>query len=53
MENFIIIAVVAVILAFAVGYIIKQKKKGVKCVGCPHAKECALKNCNCESETKN
>ena len=44
MENYIIIAVVVLILALAVGYIVKEKREGNKCIGCPHAKECASKN---------
>ncbi len=40
MENFIVIAVVLIILGCAVAYIVKAKKKGVKCVGCPYAETC-------------
>ncbi len=43
MENFIIIAVVLLTVGGAVAYIIKEKKKGAVCVGCPHAGECAKK----------
>ncbi len=34
-----IIAVIAVVF-FAVRYIVREKKKGSKCVGCPYAGEC-------------
>ena len=40
MTDIIIIAVVAVIIAFAAGYIIKEKKRGRKCIGCPHGSSC-------------
>ncbi len=40
-ENVIIIAVVVLIAAGIVFYLIREKKKGVTCVGCPYAKECA------------
>lgn len=43
MENFIIVAVILLIVGGAVAYIIKEKKKGAVCVGCPHAGECAKK----------
>lgn len=43
MDNFIIVAVILLIVGGAVAYIIKQKKKGAVCVGCPHAGECAKK----------
>ncbi len=45
MENFIIIAVLVLILGAAIGYVIKAKKKGEKCIGCPNAKTCNSKNC--------
>ena len=48
MENYILIAVIAVIVGFACWYIIRAKKKGKKCIGCPD--ECsACENCpsNC------
>lgn len=44
MSNIIVIALVALIVGAAVAYIIREKKKGVKCIGCPHAGECASKN---------
>ncbi len=40
MENFIIIAVVVLIIALAAGYIIKAKKRGEKCIGCPAGSKC-------------
>ncbi len=45
MVDLIIIAVVFVILASAITYIIKAKKSGVKCIGCPSSKQCSH-NCN-------
>ena len=41
MDNFIIIAVLAVIIGLAAGYIYKEKKRGNKCIGCPDAKTCS------------
>lgn len=34
--------IIALVLA-AVLYIYREKKKGVKCVGCPHAGNCSSK----------
>lgn len=45
MENYILIAVIAVIVGFACWYIIRAKKKGKKCIGCPD--ECCPSNCDC------
>ena len=56
MDDIIIIIVVAVILAIAIGYIVKQKKKGVKCIGCPHGKQCTghcSGNCSCDMNNGN
>lgn len=51
MENLIIIAVVALIIGLAVSYIRKEKKRGVKCIGCPNGCSCSAKEmpsgCSC------
>lgn len=57
MENILIIAILLVIIGCAVAYVVKEKKKGVKCIGCPNAKICSMaqrKKCNgmCDSENK-
>ncbi len=41
MENFIVIVILAVILGSAITYIVKAKKKGVKCIGCSAACNCS------------
>lgn len=41
MENFIVIVILAVILGSAIIYIVKAKKKGVKCIGCSAACSCS------------
>lgn len=43
MDNLIIILLVAAIIGIAIFYIIRSKKNGAKCVGCPYAKECSSK----------
>lgn len=54
MDNFLLVAVLVVIVLIAALYIIKQKKKGAKCIGCPYAGECASKNnCSCGCQTDN
>ena len=54
MENHIIIVIVAAIISGAIGYIVKAKKSGKKCIGCPEAKRCGKENssCNCTSKDK-
>ena len=38
--DYIAIAVVVLSLSAAVFYIVRAKKRGEKCVGCPYAREC-------------
>lgn len=40
-ETYIVLAVVLVIVGLAVWYIVREKKKGTKCIGCPYAKQCS------------
>jgi len=49
MTNAIIIAVVFAILCAAIRYIIKQKKRGTACIGCPSAGSCSG-HCSCCSD---
>lgn len=49
MENVIIIAILVIIAAFAVFYIIHAKKSGKKCIGC-HVSNCPSKNGGCGAE---
>lgn len=43
MADMMVIAVVILIVGAATAYIIKAKKRGAKCIGCPMAGECAHK----------
>lgn len=40
MKNILLILVLVAIIGGAVFYIVRAKKKGVKCIGCPAAKTC-------------
>ena len=50
MENLIGIAAILVIVGAAIGYIVKAKKRGDKCIGCPYASSCGKKQggCGCQ-----
>ena len=55
MTNFIVILIVIAIVGAAVAYIIREKKRGVKCIGCPAAATCpnsgkCMGNCNSGSD---
>jgi len=41
MIDFLIILLVAVIIGAIVFYIRREKKKGARCIGCPHAGTCS------------
>ena len=49
MADIIIVAILLVIVGAAISYIVKEKKRGVKCIGCPSAGTCGKKNCGCQS----
>ena len=50
MENVIVVAILAVIVVAAVLYIVKEKKSGKKCIGCPYATQCGAKKCSCQTK---
>ncbi len=43
MENVIVILILTFIAASIIFYLIRTKKRGEKCVGCPYAKQCGNK----------
>ncbi|MBR5245828.1 MAG: FeoB-associated Cys-rich membrane protein [Clostridia bacterium] len=49
MENVVVVAILVLIVCCAIAYIVKAKKKGVKCVGCPYAETCGKENCSCNN----
>ena len=50
MENYIIIAILVLIVGGAAWYVVRAKKKGKKCIGCPG--NCSCCNGQCNSEKK-
>lgn len=60
MADFVLAGILVVIIGAAVIYIVKAKKSGVKCIGCPAGGSCSGKcsstegaecHCNCHSDT--
>ena len=49
MTNFIIIAVLVLIVGAAGFYVYKAKKSGKKCIGCPDSGSCS---CGCQNQTE-
>lgn len=55
MADFILVVVILLIVGAAVAYIVKEKKKGTKCIGCPAAATCPSANagkCSSGCQTK-
>ncbi len=48
-DDIIAAAVIVLIVGGAVAYIIKAKKSGQKCIGCPNSGKCS----NCNGSCKN
>ena len=40
MENVIVILLLIALVAGILWYLIRAKKRGEKCIGCPYAKQC-------------
>ncbi len=38
--NLAVILIIVIVIGLAVTYIVKEKKKGVQCIGCPAAGNC-------------
>lgn len=41
MKDFLIVGIVLIIIGVAIVYIIKAKKNGAKCIGCPSGGQCS------------
>lgn len=52
--DYLILAIIVLILGSVIFYIRKAKKKGVKCIGCPDSGSCSGKchSCNCGCKEK-
>ncbi|MBQ0004554.1 MAG: FeoB-associated Cys-rich membrane protein [Clostridiales bacterium] len=45
MKTVIALIILVAILSVVISYLVREKRKGVQCVGCPHAAQCAKKSC--------
>ena len=48
-ETWIAIGIIALIVGLAAGYVIKAKKSGKKCIGCPQS---GCSGCSCSQKSK-
>ena len=51
MKNLLATIVILLIVGGAFFYIVRAKKSGQKCIGCPHSKECGKSKCECNNKT--
>lgn len=49
MENLIIVLILLAIATSIIWYLLRARKRGEKCIGCPYAKQCGGK---CGGENK-
>ena len=47
MENIVIVIALVLVLGLSIAYIIKAKKNGAKCIGCPSSHDCKTCGCGC------
>ena len=49
MTDVIVVAIVGLIVGLATGYIVRAKRRGRKCIGCPDGSACSgsCQSCNC------
>ncbi len=47
MADLIVGGILSVIVGAAIIYLVKAKKKGVKCIGCPSEGQCLGRNSHC------
>jgi hypothetical protein len=53
LDEIIAISVIVLIVGGAIAYIIKAKKNGKKCIGCPYGDSCPSKGaCSCKDKNK-
>ncbi len=48
----IVFLILALVIGGAIFYMIQQKKKGMRCIGCPNAKSCSGNCTQCRLSSK-
>ncbi|MBQ8260824.1 MAG: FeoB-associated Cys-rich membrane protein [Lachnospiraceae bacterium] len=47
MIDLIVVIILVLLFGWAISYMVRAKKEGVKCIGCPDAKSCSQKCSSC------
>lgn len=45
LSDYIVLGVFLLIVALVIFFIVRQKKKGKVCIGCPYAESCTKRSC--------
>lgn len=53
MGDFIVLGIILTIVFLAGFKVYRDKKNGIKCSGCAHAKSCATQSCDSSTTSKN
>ena len=53
MEDIVLIMIIPGVIGGIVWYLLRAKKKGEKCIGCPCAKQCLNKHKACNNKERN
>jgi hypothetical protein len=51
-KEFIAIAIIALIIGGALFFVIRSKKQGKRCIGCPYSDKCKSGSCSCSNDEK-
>ena len=52
MKNVVVLLILVAIAAGIIWYLVRAKRRGETCIGCPYAKQCGSKcSGNCHNET--
>ena len=53
-SDIIVVAVIVLVIGGAVAYILREKKRGKKCVGCPYGNSCSENgnSCSCHGNSE-
>ena len=50
-DDIIAAIAIVIIIGLAIFYIVREKRRGAKCIGCPHSDSCG-KSCSCGTRSK-
>ena len=52
MVDIIVGGIIVILIGGAIWYVVKEKKNGARCIGCPSSGKCGKTTCNCSTNSK-